>query len=195
MPIISGFKLKYSILVNRWVVLFLLALWLKPNPLISQVQSKAPKWDGWQFLVGKWEGKGSGAPGEGTGGFTFQFDLQNRVLLRKNYAEYPATKDRPAFRHDDLMVVYQTDDGSTRADYYDNEGHVIHYDTEISADSSSIMFISGITPGSPRYRLTYSKELNGSLGIRFEVAPPDKPGEFVKYIDATAERAVKGESK
>ena len=26
--------------------------------------------------------------------------------MRKNYAEYPPTADRPAVRHDDLMIIY-----------------------------------------------------------------------------------------
>jgi hypothetical protein len=34
----------------------------------------------------------------------FQPDLQGEILVRKNRAEYPATKERAEFVHDDLMI-------------------------------------------------------------------------------------------
>ena len=32
--------------------------------------------------------------------------VQNKVIVRKNYAEYPPTSGRRALRHDDLIVIY-----------------------------------------------------------------------------------------
>ena len=72
----------------------------------SLCPASPPNWDRWQFLIGDWIGEGSGQPGQGTGGFSLQPDLEGRVLVRKNRADYPAAKDRPAFSHQDLMVVY-----------------------------------------------------------------------------------------
>src|SRR5690349_5925928 len=89
---------------------------------------------GLQFLLGEWIGEGGGGPGEGSGAFAFARELQGKVLVRTNYAEYPASAERPAFRHDDLMIVY-TDPPSGRphAIYFDSEGHVIEYAVEESS--------------------------------------------------------------
>jgi hypothetical protein len=170
------------------VVVLIAVAFVFPGILLGQQSAKSPVWDGWQFLIGDWVGEGDGGPGQGSGGYTFLPDLQNTVLVRKNFAEYPPQKDRPAYRHDDLMVVYHGGDGSNRAIYFDNEGHIINYDIAFSPDSSSVMFVSGITPTEPRYRLTYSRMLDESVGIRFEVAPPGKPDAFAKYIEAKARR-------
>lgn len=95
----SGIKLPAYI-----ACLFLLTI--LPAPELRAQQSEAPKWQDWSILLGEWTGTGNGQLGQGTGKFTFKPDLQRRILMRTNYAEYPATKEKPGFRHDDLMVVY-----------------------------------------------------------------------------------------
>ena len=57
----------------------------------------------WQFLLGQWEGIGDQAGA--TGGFTFAWGVQDRVIVRTNYSNTPATGDKPASRHEDLMVI------------------------------------------------------------------------------------------
>ncbi len=155
---------------------------------VSQPAIPQANWNAWKFLLGEWVGEGTGSPGEGTGGFTFALDLGNRILVRKNFAEYPATKDRPAFRHDDLMIVYQESGNPTRAEYFDNEGHVIHYVVSFSADSNSVVFVSDASSSEPRYRLTNTKEGDDKILISFEIAPPGKPEAFRQYIKAAARR-------
>jgi hypothetical protein len=155
--------------------------------MLAQQPPPRINWDAFRFLVGEWIGEGTGAPGEVTGGFTFSFDIQNTVLVRKNYADYPATKDRPAFRHDDLMVVYQ-ELGKTRAVYFDNEQHVINYSVTVSADSNSVIFLSDVIPSAPHFRLTNAKAGADKITIAFEMAPPGKPESFARYIAATARR-------
>ena len=86
------------------------------------------------------------------------------------------------------MIVYHSGDGSNRAIYFDNEGHIINYDIAFSPDSSSVTFVTGIIPSEPRYRLTYSRGVNETVEIRFEIAPPGKPEAFSKYIEAKARR-------
>ena len=164
-------------------VLFLLLL----PPTSATTQTRPTDWRPFQFLVGEWIGEGRGSPGEGEGGFTFSYDLQNTILVRKNHANYPATKERPAFSHNDLMVMYQ-EEGRTRAVYFDNEKHVINYGVTFSADSNSIVFISDAVASSPRFRMTYTKSGTGSVKIAFEIAPPGKPDSFVPYIEAAAHR-------
>ena len=75
--------------------------------LLAAAPLPGADWGPLQFLVGKWSGGGSGGPGQGTGDFSFTPDLQNSVLVRKSFAEYPPANGKPAFRHDDLMIVYR----------------------------------------------------------------------------------------
>ena len=148
-------------------------------PLSAQQQStRQPKdaasWDAFSFLLGDWVGEGTGAPGEATGGFSFSFDLERKILVRRNRADYPATKDRPASSHTDLMVIYHGPDGQTvRAIYFDNEGHVIHYSVTMTPDQNSLTFLSDPLPSTPRFRFTYNKAKTDSMTFKFEIAPPE----------------------
>ncbi len=146
-------------------------------------------WDSYRFLIGEWIGEGGSQPGQGTGNFSFKPELQGKVLVRRNRADYPATKDRLAFSHEDLMVIYQEENGSRdRAIYFDNEGHVILYTVEFSADGKSTVFVSGAEADQPRFRLTYSKVSNDALKCKFEIAPPSHPESFANYLEWTAHR-------
>src|SRR6185312_5181994 len=101
----------------------------------AQPAPPAVDWSAWQPLVGEWVADPT--PDGATGGSSFALDLQKRVLVRKNVADYPKTKQR----HDDLMVVYQQG-GATRADYWDNEGHVIHYVATVGDGGKRFTFVS-----------------------------------------------------
>jgi hypothetical protein len=148
-------------------------------PLYGEI---ADRWAPIRFLIGEWTGEGGGGPGQGSGSFSFLTDQQNTILVRKNRADYPATKDRPAATHTDLMIVYQ-EESKLRAIYFDTEDHVIHYDVLPAADGSSVQFLS------PNFRLTYRKTGGDTLGIKFEIAPPGKAGAFATYIEASARKA------
>jgi hypothetical protein len=165
-------------------VLLLLAI---VTSLKAQQAAGPVDWGPYHFLVGEWVGEGSGEPGQASGGFTFSYDLQKTILVRRNFADYPATKDRPAFAHNDLMIMYQ-EGGKTRAVYFDNEQHVINYSVSLSSDSNSVTFLGDIMPSAPRFRLTNTKSGTDMLKITFEIAPPGKPEAFMKYIDASARR-------
>ena len=162
-----------------------LAIQLAFVGLLAAQQAKDQAWASLQFLVGEWAGVGNGQPGQGGGKCSFGADLEGRVLVRKSYAEYPAADGRPSFRHDDLMIVYPEAAG-LRAEYFDNEGHVIHYAVRVTGDSAE--FLSGAAAGAPRYRLTYVKAGPDGLGLKFEIAPPGKPDSFQTYLDAKLRR-------
>ena len=144
-------------------------------------------WAPLSFLLGEWVGKGGGESGQGSGGFSFELELERNVLVRKNRADYAATQDRPAYHHEDLMIVYkEPGEDRLRAIYFDNEGHVIHYAVEPSGDG--VRFLSDALPSSPRYRLSYRKLSSDTVALKFEIAPPGKPEAFSTYIEATAQR-------
>jgi hypothetical protein len=124
--------------------------------LAIQAQPVDP-WKPVQFLIGEW------AAEEGNGGSSFDFDLQRKILIRKNFSP----------GHEDLMVIYL--DPGLKAIYFDNEGHVIHYTVE--AEANSVKFLS------EQYRLTYRRNGEDKLTLDFDIAPPGKP--FANYIHAS----------
>jgi hypothetical protein len=162
-------------------------LFLVVASLLAQHSKTDARWAPLSFLVGEWIGEGGGAPGQGEGGFSILPDQDGRILIRKNYANYPATKNQPAHSHTDLMIVYQDPpDTKLRAIYFDNEGHTIHYAVEAAANGNSVQFVSEGSTSQPRYRFTYLKTGDDRVAIRFEIAPPGK--EFSTYVEATARR-------
>ena len=157
--------------------------------------SAADKPAGWgpvEYLVGDWTGEGGGGPGQGSGSFSFRPDLQGKILVRKNRAQYPAAKERAAFVHDDLMVVYRdTPEAGLRAIYFDSEGHTIRYDVQAAPNGSEVVFVSGAEASAPRYRLTYARIDQDHVKIKFDIAPTGKAEQFATYIEAGARRAAK----
>jgi hypothetical protein len=136
-----------------------------------------------QFLLGEWKGIGDQAGA--TGGFAFAPGVQDRVIVRTNYSNTPASGGRPASRHDDLMVIY-VDAGLVKAEYFDNEGHVIRYVAE--ARPGEVVFLSEVKTSEPRYRLTYTRGSATTLNGKFEVTPPGKPEAFAPYLSWAARK-------
>ncbi len=145
-----------------------------------------PNWDAWKFLLGEWVGEGGGQPGQGGGEMTFEFDLQQQVLLRRNHMDFIATPEHPAFAHDDLTIIYPDSAGNMRAIYFDNEGHTIPY--AVTSTENAIVLVSDPEPSAPRFRTTYLKGENGTVITRFEIAPPGNPEGFAVYVKGTAKR-------
>ena len=155
-------------------------------PVVTAQQTKpAVDWKLLAWLIGDWVGSGGGASGQGSGSFSFQPDLQGKILVRRNFAEYPAIADKPAYRHDDLMVIYR-EGRSFKAIYLDNEENVIRYTINVPADGGVVEFVTEATPSSPRFRLTYRKTSETTLAGELETAPPGKP--FATYLEWTAQK-------
>lgn len=152
--------------------------------------SEPPELEPFAFLVGEWAASGSGQPGAGSGTFVFARDLQDQVILRRSYAEYPPADGRPASRHDDLMVLYGVPGAGARADYYDSEGHVIRY-VLTSPASGQALFLSEASDDGPRFRLSYTLEANGTLKGEFAVAPPGAQETFETYLTWESRKVAK----
>jgi hypothetical protein len=145
----------------------------------------APAADPWaklNFLVGEWRGIGSGAPGEGVGGTSFAFELDQNVLVRKNWATYPPKPgEAKGLSHEDLMIVYPAPGGAgLKAVYFDNESHVIEYAVSFPGRGDDVVFESDPAEAAgPRFRLDYSLAADGRLTVAFSIAAPG--GDFKEY--------------
>ena len=121
--------------------------------------------------------------------FSFQLELQGKILVRRNHLNFPATPQRPAFTHEDLLVVYrEAKTTPNRAIYFDSEGFVIHYTAAFSEQGKVLTFLSDPSPQAPRQKLTYVQNEDGTLKVKFEIAPPGKPEAFVTHVEGIAQR-------
>lgn len=166
---------------GRWLAVVLLSAWAA-----GPVRADDP-WAEFHFLLGTWVSEGK--PGDGSGSFTLAPDLGGKVLVRRNVADLPAAKGRPATRHEDLMVIYPDPGGKKfRASYFDSEGHVIQYAVAPLADKKGLEFVSSSEPSAPRFRLTYTEGEGDRVAVKFEIAPPGKPDAFKTYLEGTVRR-------
>jgi len=165
------------------IVLFVAIILATQN--LSAQQHK--QWEKWSFLMGEWVGEGNGQPGQGSGSFSFTTDLDENIIVRKSITEFPATKDKPASTHKDLMYIYHDNTGnSSKSIYFDNEGHVINY--TITYAENSTVFTSDIIQNTPRFRLSYFLINKDTLNVKFEFAPPQNPESFKTYIEGKCTR-------
>ncbi|HLJ49621.1 MAG TPA: hypothetical protein VKU01_26590 [Bryobacteraceae bacterium] len=146
-------------------------------------QNDPPAWKKLDFILGKWVGMAGEKDtelGAGRGAFSFDLQLNDKIIVRHNNASYDS-----GVRHDDLMVIYlDSPQSAPRAIYFDSEGHVIRYNVALPSPNTVVFESDGTQPG-PKYRLSYW--LKGSaLDGRFEVAPP--AGEYKTYMSWTSKR-------
>lgn len=142
----------------------------------------ADAWGALDRLVGTWvaDSGSGGRPGAALrGGETWQLELDGRLLVRRDFSEYPATAASPAHRHEGLTVIAPAPGGGFTAHTYDNEGHVIDYD--VAASDTAIVFTSRPAPSTPRFRLVYRPTDTG-YSVSFEIASPDQPVRFRPYV-------------
>jgi hypothetical protein len=145
----------------------------------------AVSWEKWNFLVGTWIGEGSGQPGQGSGTFAFTFDLDKNILVRKSSTEFPASGGRPAFSHNDVMIIYPESGGNPfKVIYFDNEGHVIHY--SVVYFEESVILTSEKKGNMPVFRLTYNALDSETVNTKFEMS---QDGEnFSTYIEGKSKK-------
>jgi hypothetical protein len=147
-------------------------------------QQSSTSWDKWKHLIGEWIGEGNGQPGQGEGSFTFQTDLDGKILVRKNHTVFPETANAAAKVHDDLLIVYPVTNGVQEAIYFDNEGNTIKY--KVSYSENSIVLTSEKSSSAPRFRLSYITIDEKTVNITFEMASPDAQESFRTYLSGKA---------
>ena len=174
---------KFILFLGTFIILFFIKY-----SYTQQIENDST-WLNWKFLIGNWEGKSSGDPGNGIGNFSFKFDLDGNVLIRNGHTVFPPQNGRAELVHDDLLIVYKNKSGQpNKAVYFDNEGHILYYNIEYSENDSDIILISDSGPGEPIMRLSYKKLDDNDVNIKFEAAMPNEPGSFKVHVGGTAER-------
>jgi hypothetical protein len=128
-------------------------------------------WKKLDFVLGEWAGVAGEKDtplGAGQGAFSFMAELKDKIVVRRNVAQYNS-----GVQHDDLMVIYVDAPNDTpRAIYFDTEGHVIRYNVTFPSAERAVFESDGSQAG-PKYRLTYWME-GTSLHGQFEVAAQEK---------------------
>jgi hypothetical protein len=165
----------------------LLSLFLMIGSITVSGQKSPGAWEKWEFLFGEWAGEAAGQPGQGIGTFSFKPDLDGNILVRRSHTEFPAANKRPAFNHDDLLIVYKNQAGfPSSAIYFDNENHTISY--LVALTDNSVVFTSEVSGNVPRFRLTYTKLDTKKLNVRFEMASLQNPEKFKIYLEGQCVR-------
>jgi hypothetical protein len=165
--------------------LFCLALILGCSLQLTAQSASSPAPDPWKalsFLEGTWEAKAQGNGGVAASGrYTFQRELGGRILARHSTSD-PNCKGPASFdcAHGDLLYVFQEAPGEPlKAIYFDNEGHVIHYNVS-TPTPTSVVFLSEPSQG-PQFRLIYELKHTVMSG-KFQMHMPG-PGEWQSYLE------------
>lgn len=174
-------------MISRFLPLLLCALLVAAQGTPS---SPIDPWKALGFLQGTWEAKATGGQGvSATGTYTFSSELGDRILARHSTSD-AGCKGPESFNcdHHDLLYIYQDAPGqSLKAIYFDNEGHVIHYDVSTPEAKTAIFLSDGSLPG-PQFRLTY--ELKGAvMSGKFQMRPPGQ-SEWNSYLEWSGSKQI-----
>lgn len=167
------------------VALISLTLLLAATTVRSQ---PAPSWSRLRFLLGEWITESKGLPENAMGTFSFNLDLQQRVLVRRSHSESTTGGKKPRrVSQDDLMIIYAGSGKQPfRAMYFDHLGQVINY--AVTSGKDRVTFLSLPPESAPRYRLTYRRTSKDALGVLFEVSDSGRAGDFKPRLEGTARR-------
>ncbi len=166
------------------------AVVLSALPLLAQAPPSAAGADPFSslaFLEGTWDAQvQSNAAIKLAGRYTFDRELNGHILARHATSDL-GCKAPTSFdcSHSDLLYVFQQTPGSAlKADYFDSEGHVIHYDVT-TPTATSVIFLSP-AGGGPQFRLSY--ELTGKVMTgKFGMHMPGQ-GEWRTYLEWSGSR-------
>ena len=134
------------------------------------------------FMIGNWVARD---PGEGPtkgGTSSIHLALGGKVIQRHDHV--PLRKGG-AFDID--MTIY-ADGDQLRSEFFDSEGHVIHYRAATSPPHQRAVFESEGDASGPAFRLTYTKVSQTELSIAFEIAPPGPTREYKVYTQGNVRR-------
>jgi hypothetical protein len=126
------------------------------------------------------------AQAQASSGYAFRLELRDHLLAR--HSRNGACKGPPDFDclHGDLLYVYPEGPGQAlKAIYFDNEGHVIHYDVS-TPKPGSVVFLSDPAQPGPQFRLSY-EFADGVMTGQFQLKMPGQV-EFMSYLEWSGRR-------
>jgi hypothetical protein len=149
----------------------------------GQDANRTDPWAAVRFLIGSWEAKTTGgvAQAQSSAGYSFRLELREHVLARHTRNGSCTAPEDFDCQHSDLLYLYPESGGQQlKAIYFDNEGHVIHYDVS-TPKAGTVVFLSDAAQAGPQYRLTYTL-LDGVMCGQFEIKMPGQ-AEFTSYLE------------
>jgi hypothetical protein len=157
-------------------------------PAPAPATAKPDPWAALRFLIGSWEAKTTGgmAQAQASSSYSFVLELRDHVLER--HSSYGGCSGQEDFdcRHSDLLYMYPGANGQQlQAIYFDNEGHVIHYDVT-TPRVGAVVFLSDAAQPGPQFRLTYELA-EGVMTGKFELKAPGQP-DFMSYLEWSGKR-------
>ena len=137
-----------------------------------------------EYLVGKWHVTyRTGDPGTATGGEeAWSSEAGGAVLARRAWCEFPETPQRPAFRHEDLLVVYADAEARLQGVFWDNEGHVHFYrHVQVADAGDGVRMVTDPAMPGPRQALEYRFAPPDRTSAVFSLLLPGAP-DFKAYL-------------
>lgn len=144
------------------------------------------------YLLGSWsDDSRTGEPGTATAsGESWHEELGGRLYVRKGWCEFPATPRRPAFRHEDRLIVYADGGPKLHGIFWDTDDHVIEYrDVHVDPEGRGVRFASEPSASSPRQQLEYRFERPDHFSATFALRLPGA-ADFSPYLRWHAGRAT-----
>jgi hypothetical protein len=160
----------------------------KPPSAAAPGSTSPDPWIGVRFLVGSWESKTTGGvvQAKSSAGYSFRLELREHILARHSRSGACLAPDDFDCQHSDLLYLYPAaNGGALQAIFFDNEGHVIHYDVTKPAPNS-VVFVSDPAQPGPQYRLSYEL-VDGALSGKFELKMPGQP-DYISYLEWSGKR-------
>lgn len=145
-------------------------------------------WDSIRFLEGTWEARSSGGSvgAHASGSYTFTRELKDHILVRRT--DVGVTCNGPKSfdcDHNDLLYIFQDAEGQPlKGIYFDNEGHVIHYDVSVPT-ANTVIFLSPEAAG-PQFRLVYELKDTVMSG-KFQMRMPGQ-ADWKSYLEWAGSR-------
>lgn len=149
-------------------------------------------WAPFRPLLGEWEGKGSGLPGEGVEEMDCEFVLQGKFLRVRNHSVYePQEKNPEGEVHEDwAFISYDQNRETFVLREFHVEGFVNQYVLDsISEDGNTLTFLTESLENVPegwRGRETFRFTGDDEFQNTFELARPDE--EFRVYVETRLRR-------
>jgi hypothetical protein len=142
-------------------------------PLCAQtIPTETNQWTTLSFLKGTWDAKAAGSSGAAAAGsYTFRLELRGHIMAR--HGDLSQCKGPVDFdcSHGDLLYIYRDYPAQPlKAIYFDNEGHVIHYEVSTPSPTSATLLSDSSQPG-PQFRLTYELKEQVMYG-KFQMRMP-----------------------